>query len=202
MKIGCDNLGIAINREIDNYLNEGSTVTVVADHGAAEKELNEIKPSIKNQTISFRFANTTDRQALESLELNKYNHIILLCYTDSLDMQDADSHTLITLLHLRNIAEKNNFRFSIVSEMLDIRNRELAEVAKADDFIISNKLISLMLAQLSENKELKAVFDDLFDAEGSEIYLKPAVNYIQPGREVNFYTVCEAAAQKNEIAIG
>jgi voltage-gated potassium channel Kch len=200
--LGWNKKGMAIIRELDNYLTEGSTVTVVADHGAAEKELNEIKPFIKNQTAAFRFANTTDRTALESLELNKYNHIIILCYTDSLEMQDADSHTLITLLHLRDIAERNSFRFSIVSEMLDIRNRELAEVAKADDFIISNKLISLMLAQLSENKELKAVFDDLFDAEGSEIYLKPAVNYIQSGREVNFYSVCEAAARKNEIAIG
>ena len=202
MILGWNKRGMSIIRELENYLAEGSTVTVVADHGSAENELNEIRPLIKKQTISFRFSNTTDREALEALDLEKYDHIILLCYTDSLDTQDADSHTLITLLHLRNIAEKNNFRFSLVSEMLDIHNRELAEVAKADDFIISNKLISLMLAQLSENKELKAVFDDLFDAEGSEIYLKPAVNYIQAGKEVNFYTVAVSAAQKNEIAIG
>jgi hypothetical protein len=49
---------------------------------------------------------------------------------------------------------------------------------------------------------LKEVFDDLFDAEGSEIYLKPAVNYIKAGVEVDFYTVAEAAARKNEVAIG
>ena len=86
--------------------------------------------------------------------------------------------------------------------MLDIRNRELAEVTKADDFIVSDKLISLMLSQLSENKHLKKVFDVLFEAEGSEVYLKPAVDYIKPGSEVNFYTVLESAARKNETAIG
>lgn len=59
-----------------------------------------------------------------------------------------------------------------------------------------------MLSQLSENKELKAVFDDLFDADGSEIYVKPAIDYVKPGTAVNFYTLCESAAQKGEIAIG
>jgi hypothetical protein len=59
-----------------------------------------------------------------------------------------------------------------------------------------------MLSQLSENRELKAVFDDLFDAEGSEIYLKPVSDYVQPGKEVNFYTAASSAARYNEIAIG
>jgi hypothetical protein len=117
-------------------------------------------------------------------------------------MQEADSRTLITLLHLRNISENLGTEFSIVSEMMDIKNKQLAEVTKADDFIISNKLISAMLSQLLENRELKAVFDDLFDAKGSEIYLKPVTNYVNPGITVNFYTVLESAARKNEVAIG
>jgi hypothetical protein len=86
--------------------------------------------------------------------------------------------------------------------MLDVRNQALAEVAKADDFIVSDKLISLMLTQLSENKYLKYVFDDFFDAEGSEIYLKPVSDYIQSGIEIDFYTVLESAAIKGDTAIG
>ena len=42
--------------------------------------------------------------------------------------------------------------FSIVSEMLDLRNRALAEVARADDFIVSDRLISLLMAQVAETK--------------------------------------------------
>ena len=53
--------------------------------------------------------------------------------------------TLVTLLHLRDIAERDETPFSIVSEMLDLRNRELAEVAGVDDFIISEHLVSLMM---------------------------------------------------------
>ena len=44
------------------------------------------------------------------------------------------AETMVTLLHLRDIAEKAGHRLAIVSEMLDLRNRMLAEVAKADDF--------------------------------------------------------------------
>jgi hypothetical protein len=103
---------------------------------------------------------------------------------------------------MRNIAEKDATPFSIVSEMLDLRNRELAEVANVDDFIVSDQLISLMMSQLSENGDLYDVFTDLFDPEGSEIYLKPAADYIEPGQPVNFYTVMEAARRRGEVAIG
>ena len=86
--------------------------------------------------------------------------------------------------------------------MLDIRNRELAQVTRADDFIVSDKLVSLMLSQISENRELAAVFGDLFDPRGSEIYLKPATEYVEPGREVTFYTVLESARRQGHTAIG
>ena len=72
--------------------------------------------------------------------------------------------------------------FSIVSEMLDMRNRDLAEVTRADDFIVSDRLVSLLLTQIAENQDLTAVFADLFDAEGSELYLKPAADYVRLGR--------------------
>lgn len=192
----------SIARELDNYLGEGSTLTVVAEGDDIEDKIEHLKNTLKKQSVTYITGNISDRELLDSLELQKYNHIILLSYSDSMPEQEADSKSLITLLHLRNIEEKTGYDFTIVSEMMDIRNKELAEVTEADDFIISNKLISLMLSQLSENKELKAVFDDLFDADGSEIYVKPITNYVKPGISVNFYTLCEAAARKGEIAIG
>jgi len=33
------------------------------------------------------------------------------------------------------------------------------------------------------------VYNDLFQEEGSEIYLKPVSNYVKTGVPVNFYTV-------------
>jgi hypothetical protein len=71
-----------------------------------------------------------------------------------------------------------------------------------DDVIVSEKVISLMLAQISENPALTTVFTQLFSAEGSEIYLRPASEYLRSGAETIFATVIEAARRRDEAAIG
>ena len=128
--------------------------------------------------------------------------MLVLGYSDHLAPQATDTRTLVTLLHLRKIAEAAGAHINVVSEMIDVRNRELAEVTRADDFVVSNKLVSLMLAQASENENLAAIFDDLLDEEGSEIYMRPAGDYVALDRPVNFYTVVEAARRRGEVAIG
>ncbi|MBX7225147.1 MAG: NAD-binding protein [Chitinophagales bacterium] len=200
--LGWNNRGENIIRELDNYVKEGSEVVILADLEGLADQINDLQNTLSNNKVVLQRGNITDKATLEKLQIEIFDHIIILSYTENIDIQESDAKTLICLLHLRNLAEKHEKDFSIVSEMLDIRNRELAEVAKADDFIVSDNLISLMMSQLSENKELKKVYDILFTAEGSEMYLKPASNYILPGKEVNFYTLLESAAQKGEIAIG
>ncbi|MBE7467799.1 MAG: potassium transporter TrkA [Anaerolineae bacterium] len=188
--------------ELDHYVPSGSEVMIVAD--TPEEEVEQVGQSLdlRHLTVSFRTGDTTDRRTLDELSISTFQHVIVLSYSDQLEPQDADSQTLITLLHLRAISEQSGDTFSIVSEMLDVRNRELAEVTRADDFIVSDKLVSLLLTQISENKKLAAVFADLFDPEGCELYLKPAANYVAAGQPVNFYTIVEAARQRGETAIG
>jgi hypothetical protein len=89
-----------------------------------------------------------------------------------------------------------------VSEMLDLRTRALAEVTHADDFIVSSRLVSLLMAQVAENPRLNAVFSDLFDPGGSEIYLRPAPDYVEAGSEVTFATIVESGRRRGEVAIG
>ncbi len=187
--------------ELDNYATPGSEVTVVADTDEVD-DASERLPKLANLVVSFKHGNTTDRRTLESLAVPSYEHVIVMCYSDTLEPQNADARTLVTLLHLRDIAGRDAAQFSIASEMLDDRNRELAQVTRVDDVILSEKVISLMLAQISENRDLAPVFADLFDADGSEIYLKPAEDYALPSRETTFATVIEAARRRGEVAIG
>ncbi len=199
--LGWNERGNTIIKELDGYVASGSEVIVVAETDEAEEAIGKLQGNLEKIKCSFKRGNINERALLNALDAPSFSHIIILCY-QHMEMQEADSKTLICLLHLRSISEKSGKDLSIVSEMLDVKNRELAEVTKADDFIVSDKLISLMLSQLSENKHLKKVFDDLFSSEGSEIYLKPASNYIKPGQEVNFYTVIESALSKGETALG
>jgi len=191
-----------IIKELDAYVAPGSEVVVVADEDSAEAEVAGLAGTLKNQKVSFRRGDTTDRRVLDGLDVGSYDHLIVLSYSERYGPQEADARTLIELLHLRDISDKNDIDLSIVSEMLDIRNRELAEVTRADDFIVSDRLVSLLLSQLSENKELGPLFADVFDPEGSEIYLKPVEEFVETGKPINFYTVLDSARRRSEIAIG
>ena len=192
----------AIINELDQYVPAGSVVTVVADDPDAAAAIAERCAALRNQQIDFEPGDTTDRRTLDALDVSTYQHVILLCYSERFDAQQADARTLITLLHLRDIASRHGDTFSIVSEMIDSRNRNLAEITQADDFIVSDRLVSLMLAQVAENKALNAVFADLFDPEGAEVYLRPATYYVRADMPFDFYTVVEAARQRGEVAIG
>ncbi len=199
--LGWNRSGTTIVRELDNYVAKGSQVTVVADIYNIEKQILAQGSKLKNQKLVVQEGETTDRDLLNSLGVEEYDHVIVLAYS-TVEPQEADARTLVTLLHLRDMAEKDETPFSIVSEMLDLRNRELAEATQVDDFIVSEHLVSLMMSQLSENAELFDVFTDIFDPEGAEIYLKPVSDYVATGTAVNFYTVVEAARRRGETAIG
>lgn len=182
---------------LDEFLAPGSALTVAAPR---EDPTGRLRPRT-NLAVDFVRAEPTDRPSLEALDVGSYQHIIVLS-EEGVDHKSADARTLVTLLHLRDMEDALGDPFSIVSEINDDANREIAQVTKADDFVVSEKLISLMLTQLSENRYLYDVFVDLLDPAGLEIYLKPACDYLVPGEEADFATLTESARRRGEVALG
>lgn len=199
--LGWNDIAPRIVAEVDNYVNSDSMVLVVANDPEVDIAVSKLQSEIKNQKIRFVEGDTVEKKTLLDINTKAFDHIIVLS-DRGIDIQESDARTLISLLHLRSISESEGVDYSIVTEMLDMRNRELGVVAKADDFVVSDNLISLMLSQLSENRELKKVYDVLFQADGSEVYLKPATRYVKTGTELDFYTVVASAAELGESAIG
>lgn len=194
----------AIINELDDYLEPGSEITVVSAGTDAERQLREECAALRNVTVAFRQGQTARRRTLETLEVESYDHIIVASEIAEAGAGagTADANTLVTLLHLRELESRTGRRLSITSELADDRNRRLAQVTNVDDVIVSDQLISLMVAQLSEDARLRLVFGELFAAEGSELYLRPAGEYVRAGAETSFATVIEAARRRNETAIG
>jgi voltage-gated potassium channel Kch len=191
----------AVISQLDDFAYPGSSVSVVAEAAGAEAAMHERSGRLRTIALQYRRGDVTDRTTLETLVGEGYDDVIVMS-SDELDVQEADARTLVTLLHLRDIGRRLGRRLSIVSEMLDDRNRALAAVTQVDDVIVSEQVISLMLAQLAENVHLHAVFTELLQAEGSEIYLRPVEDYVWPNTEVNFATLVAAAARRSEAAIG
>jgi voltage-gated potassium channel Kch len=187
--------------QLDQYVPPGSEAAVVASHPETTQTLQYLASQLHSLMLNFKEEDSSDRAVLESLDVGSYDHILVLC-SDDVDSQLADSRTLVTLLHLRDMEQRSGKHFSIVSEMADDRNRTLAQITQADDFIVSEKLLSLLTTQISETPELATVFGHLFDSDGSEVYLKGAEWYVRLGQPINFQTIVEAARWRGETAIG
>lgn len=200
--LGWNRRGPLIATELARYVAPGSLLTIAADTPEFEQEASCLAAAGSSFSVEYRVIDTSSRAALDALDVPSYDHVLVLGYSDHMSAQSADTRTLITLLQLRKIAERAGRHISVVSEMIDVRNRELAEVTRADDFVVSNKLVSLMLAQASENAYMAAIFGELLDEEGSEIYLRPLSDYVAIDGPVNFHTIALAALRRGEIAIG
>lgn len=201
LMLGWNLRGPILIRELDEYVAKGSYIKIVSNNEFEGDEFELLRKSLKNTNIDFEIGDITSREVIDALDVTSYANVQVLCDED-IEIQEADALTLITLLHLRRISADKDIDMKIVSEMLDYRNRDLAAVTKVDDFIVSDKLISLMMTQVSENKHLMRAFEDLLQSEGSEIYLKPAENYVMLNTKINFYTLLESAKQKGQVAIG
>ncbi|MEZ6127995.1 MAG: hypothetical protein R3C59_04895 [Planctomycetaceae bacterium] len=63
--------------------------------------------------------------------------------------------------------------------------------------------MSTILAQISEEADIKKVYDDLFSEDGSEIYLKPARLYFEDlPQQVTFADMMGIAQVREEVCIG
>ncbi|MDN4174961.1 NAD-binding protein [Nocardioides sp. SOB77] len=194
--IGWNERAPIVLRELDHYAPPGSTLTVLTSHGDAAV------PELSGLAVTVERGSTTDRALLERHVVAGLDQVIVLCYSEDLPAQAADARTLVTLLHVRDILSRLGETTPVVSEMLDDRNRALAQVADVDDVVVSGEIVSLVVTQLSEDPRLEAVFGELLGNEGSEIYLRPAEWYVRSGQEVTWATVVAGASRRRETALG
>ena len=190
--------------EIDSYLKHSLNITIVSQY---EDEYNQVIIDIDHEQfkylkINFLHGDIDDKNLLIELTEN-IDSVILLSYFDhNFDTQNSDAISLVSLIHLREIAKQKNRDFHIVAEMIDDKNREIVSNPNVSDFIVSSQIASSILAQLSEDTELFKIFSTLLSSEGGEIYLRSAENYFDVDVKVNFSDIVSSCINNNETAIG
>jgi hypothetical protein len=177
-----------------------STVDVLADRDHVDSS-DLVDVQLDNLVEKFRPTHGDLDQLTSFVAEQSYDKVIILGYRSGLAPEEADARTLLTLLLLqRALAGDGERRSRIVTELLDSRDVELAQATGADEFVVSDELSSLLMAQLAERPELEPVLADLFDVEGSALALQPAAWYARG--QVTYARVVTAARARNEIAIG
>ncbi|MFF8931800.1 NAD-binding lipoprotein [Streptomyces longwoodensis] len=147
---------------------------------------------------------TTRPETLAGLDLASYRSVVVLGQEPRAGEppEEPDTRTLVTLLVLRHLEQRTGRELPVVTELTDDGNRPLAPLGPGADVIISGKLIGLLMAQISQNPHLAAVFDELFSAGGTQLHLRSAADYVLTGHETSFATVVAAARDRGECAIG
>jgi len=199
--LGDSSLLLQILKELDHFLAKGSIVTLAGnckngiDHDCITKYEFD---NIVTECVKLEIA---DRTNLENLLSRGIEHVLILS-DSSLPPEQADARTLMLLLQMRDWKQKSGRQFSITSEMVDVRNQKLAQVTNVNDFVISNHITGLIMTQVSENRNLAPIFAELLDSEGSEIYLKPARNYVEINTPIKLHTLTHLVSLRNEVFLG
>jgi|GEM_PF-4403233 len=97
--------------------------------------------------------------------------------------QAADMRTIATLLTVRAALGERHPQVRIISEVLDANNLDLAAMAKPDDTVISEQMISLHCLQLSQQPELENVYDDLLGSRGTNYPFTQSSGTLQSGTQ-------------------
>jgi len=186
---------------LDTYALTGAVVTVAgsvpeADGSAMLKEI-----QFRNCTASYTRTDRTDPESVEKLHPELYDSIIVVSgKSPGMSDEDADSECIVTLLVLREIAGnfKESWNATVVSEIRNPRNRRLATAAGIDDFVISNEVCSMVMAQLVKQPDLGQVYEEIFDPSGCEVQLRCPSLYMSR----TFAKLTAEGLQRREVILG
>ncbi|MBW1873669.1 MAG: hypothetical protein JRJ19_16495, partial [Deltaproteobacteria bacterium] len=207
--LGWHSIANIVVSEYADYLLEGSEIDIVV-HDPSERIISQVQAlrdsntSLKVNLINGNPMSFGDLQAVKPFG---YDNVIILSQNQEEDSAErTDSETLVILLLLRKILRDSavmKLSTKIITQVLNSENQELITQTNVDDFIISNKMITMILAQLSEEPRIKELYDDIFQEEGSEIYIKPASLYFDSlPQKVTFADLMGLALKRDEICLG
>jgi len=158
-----------------NDINLDYNILVISDDLNSELLKDEIAQYCKNKTVLCLDYTKLVQEKNKINYLSNYfkehkiNRILLLSPT-----ADSDEDIMALLILIRHIFVKDeSLDCTILTGMNSVQNRNLITFDDLDDFIVSNKLIGMLLGQASLNPTLLKIFMDFLDTDGRELGIIP-----------------------------
>lgn len=193
-------------KEYAGYLSTGSTIFIVGNQESFDLNVqNEVINMLNLAGINMVLLgiNPNRKVAMDALlDETKPDSVLALVNQQTPDKAAEDERIMRMLIYLRDYRRRNHTAFSITCEMLDAHNKVLAATTEPDDFIISRQFASLLVAQISQNRNLAKLFNTVLASEGFEVYMKPASWYAPLGKPVDLISVAQSVADCDEVFIG
>lgn len=194
-------------KEFDDYVAPGSTLTLVNSLSEEDRQA-EIEDKVGEVgTVQLRHlvGQFTSRNLMDQLGPQNYPLVMVLGdQVEGTSAEDADTRAIIALLLLRDARRRSGLAPTqrVCSEILDPKNRELAATTQINDIVISNEMVSMVLAQVTYEPRVQAVLEDLLRSEGSEVYVKPMELYVPAGSQVTIEQLMLLAKARGEQMMG
>ena len=169
-------------------------VDVQRDSIAQYSELAQAVPSEHLQADFM--AETTLRKILQT----EWDSILLVS-SDRLDSgEEADARAMVGYMAVDELLQERKHRPQLLLELSDPANEELV-VRNRSESIISPMILSHLMAQIAQRRELGLVFEELFTVGGPEIIYREQNEY--PMQSVTTFADLEAVAGlQGETALG
>ena len=164
-----------IIKEISEYI-ENHNITMIS------------YDSIKSQKNKYKFM-------LEKLKKENITKIVLISEDNITDVKSIN-----ILLIIRQIIRKENLNIAILSLLNSIQKRNLIYSDDVRDFIVSGKLIGMLMAQASLSPNILYIFYGLLSKNGKDIIMSPYSDYFKESK--TFKEVYLSLLEKKIIIIG
>lgn len=197
---------------------------VVTPNSEVHTMTHSVLPSLRNQQLLdeglnvndlqhiqliHQSGNTSSRRRLDALPLHEYTSCLIFAdqsYEE--DTMQADSHSLATLVLIRDIQGKRQTQVSspITCEVLDSRTQRTIsgqrQLSLMSDFVQSNKFVARILAMIAENRNVRVILNELLGATGAALLIVPSENYVYKDEHISFWAVAKRAQQRGACLIG
>jgi hypothetical protein len=201
--VGWNSMAKKVLREIGDYATPGSVALVMAQ--ASRVTSDELKDlSMPNLQVTTRAYDGSFSELAAALPGSQFDQVIIFGYRGKTPPADADAQTLLSLLAVNTLKQWGAFgngRARIIAEILDSNNVELARVVAIEDLVVSDRLTSLMMTQLSQSPHLSPIFQQLFGPGGVYLSAKPINYYVAPG-DISYAQLVAAGRARGEVIIG
>ncbi|HVY85794.1 MAG TPA: hypothetical protein VG943_11710, partial [Caulobacterales bacterium] len=149
------------------------SIVILADKDKVEMQ-DEIAAKVKiphNVRIVCRSGDPSDLGDLDIVNLETARSIIVV----SPETDDPDSQNIKIAMALVHKPDRRDRKYQIAAEFRDARNAEIARAVGGDEVqaVVPDDLISRIIVHSSRHAGLSAVYSELLDFEGCEIYSLP-----------------------------
>ena len=200
--IGWNLKGVVIVREYAEYVVEGSRIDVIIKDPSPKtvRGIEQLNQELEQLTIQLHQKDPLLPDTILESKPGTRDNIIIIG-GEQADPEKADAYTILLLLLLRGVLAEHaqeTVNTRLITKVMDSSNRSLIAQTGVKDFIISNRFISMLIAQVSEEPDMRNVYEQLFDEDGSQIYLKPLSVYFDDMPESLSFADCMAIALKRD----